>query len=93
MKSNVGYPCYYPDKANPPPYEPLSQDIGQYASVNVGKAAIDAIVVESQATVIEAQYMQYRRMQIVNGRYVIDSFVTKFVCSAVAESLFNAGSR
>src|SRR5204863_7108101 len=47
---------------------------------------LNAIVVKAQAFVIQTQQVQYGRMQIVNGRYLIHRLVAKLIGSAVAET-------
>ena len=61
-------------------------------AVDVGQAAIDSVVAEGQAFVIEAEQVQDRRVQVVDRQDVFDGFETEFVGRAVADSAFDASS-
>ena len=55
--------------------------------MHVRQPAFDAVVVERQSFVVEAQQVQNRRVKVVDGRDVFDRSMAEFVGGAVAERL------
>ena len=53
--------------------------------MHVGKAALDAVVIETQALVVEAEQTQDCGVEIVNRGDVFDRLVTDLVGGAVAK--------
>ena len=47
--------------------------------VDIGQPPLDAVVIKAQPLVIHAEQMQQRRVQIINGRDVLDCFVAELV--------------
>ena len=54
-------------------------------AVDVGQPALDAVVVEGQPLVIEAEQVQDRGVEVVDRRDVLDGLVAELVGRAVAE--------
>ena len=55
-------------------------------SVDVGQTALDAVVVEGQAGVVDAQEMQDRGMKVGPGDAVLDGFPANFVRRTIGEA-------
>ena len=60
-------------------------------SVDVGQASFETVVVKRQPLVVEPQQVQDRRVEVVDGRHILDGFETEFVSRSVAEWSFDAG--
>src|SRR5262245_43507636 len=60
--------------------------------VDVGQAAIDAVVVDAELLMIDSQEMQDRRMEVVAGGGGLDGFPGPLVASAVRDSWLDAGA-
>ena len=60
--------------------------------MHVGKPALDAVVIEAQLLVIEAQDMQDGGVEVIDGGNVFRGPVAKLVGRAVRESRFDAAT-
>jgi len=68
------------------------QNVFDDMSMYIGQAAFDAVVVEAQAFVVEAEQVEQRGVEVVDCRHVFDGFVAEFVGGSVAESALYACS-
>ena len=53
--------------------------------VHVGEAALDAVVVEAEALVIEAEQVEHGGVEVVDGGHVLHGLVAEVIRRAVAE--------
>lgn len=70
----------------------VSEDVAEYAALNVGQSALDPIVIGRQALVIESEQGQDGGVEIVDGRDVLDAGRAKLVGGAVAVRFLDAGA-
>ena len=70
----------------------LREHVFDHVAVDVGEAALEAVVVVGEAFVIEAQEVEHGCVEIVDGRDIDRGFVAEFVGGAVAEGRLDAGS-
>ena len=63
-------------------------------SVDVGQAAVDAVVSDGQLRVVDSQLVQSRRVDVIDlrGIVTIQWFVTPFIGRAVADSATNSAT-
>src|SRR5262245_49840268 len=70
----------------------LRQDFADDVAVDVGQPALDAVVVDAQPLVVEAEEVQNGRVEVVDCRDVFDCLVAELVGRTVAEWDFDAGA-
>ena len=58
--------------------------------VYIGQPAIDSVLPESKAFVVNAEQVQNGRMQVVDTHAVLHRFVSNIVCSAVRDASFHS---
>ena len=61
--------------------------------VDVGQAAVDAVVVVGQALVVESKQVQYGGVKVVHGGDVLFGLPTEGVGGSVGEGSLDPGSR
>src|SRR6266478_2496097 len=66
------------------------QHLLDHMPMHIGKPALDAVVVEAQAFMVQAQQVQDRRVQVVDCRRRRDGAVAKFIRRAEAEAALDA---
>ena len=57
--------------------------------MNIRETTFNAIVIEAQPFVVEAQQVQNRRVKIVNGGNVIHRSVAEGICGTIRERRFH----
>ena len=70
----------------------LGDEVGDDGAVDVGEAAVDAVVAVGEALVIDAEKVEHRRMDVVAVDGFFDGFVGPFVGGSVADAAFAAAS-
>src|SRR5687768_10881226 len=68
----------------------LNQHVLDHMPMHVRQSALDAVVIEAQPLVVEAEDVQDRRVQVVDRRDLVDGLVAEVVSCAVAEGAFDA---
>src|SRR5688572_12345544 len=68
------------------------EHFGHHAAVHVRQPALDAVVVEGQALVVDAEQVEHRGVQVVDRSHVLDSLVAEVVGGAEAEAALYAGA-
>jgi hypothetical protein len=67
-----------------------SQYLSYHVSVHIGQTALDAVVIERQSLVVEAEQVQDGRVEVVRGGDVLLGTKPKFVGRAVAATWFDS---
>jgi hypothetical protein len=70
----------------------LSQDFTDDVAVDVGQAALDAVVVDGQGFVVEPEQMQNGGVEVVHADGVLDRTMTKGIGGPIAEGGADPGS-
>ena len=70
----------------------LCKDVSQDVPMDIRQASLHAIVVVTEAFMVDSEQMQDRCVEVVNGRYFIDGLVAKLIRGAVGEACFDARS-
>ena len=68
------------------------QQFANDVSVGVGQSMIAPLKAEREALVVDAQEVQHRGVQVVNGRWLVDHVVRKVVCFSSAHAWPDAAS-
>ena len=70
----------------------LRQQFANHPAVNVGQAAVDAVVAEREPLVIDAQQVQHRGVQVVEVDLVLHRIIAVIVGGAVPVAGFYAAA-
>ena len=67
----------------------LRQHFANHPAVHIGQPSLQAVVVEGESRVVEAQQPQDRGVQVVDCQHVFDRFMAELIGRAVREGAFD----
>jgi hypothetical protein len=70
-------------------YVTSGQHVFDHMTVDIGEPAIEAVVIEGQALMVEAQEVEDGGVEIIDGGFVQRGFEAELVAFAIAEALFH----
>lgn len=68
----------------------LAQYLSNYVSMHIGQPSLNAVVIERESFVVEAQQVQDGRMEVVSGGDVLLGTKSKLVSRAIAATRFHS---
>ena len=71
----------------------LREQLAYHPAMDVGQAALDAVVVERQAGVVDAEQVQYRGVEIMNAGRVLGDLPADVIARSVCNAMFETGAR
>ena len=71
---------------------PLSQDFADDIAMDIGKAALEAVMKEGEAFMVEAEEVEHGGVEVMEGMDVLGCLEAEFVGGAMADTGLDAGT-